>query len=103
MHLSIVHSRMALLQVSFREPRARTPTPGNESRNSWESTYGSFNPGSPLGISRSWIPSLPEGSFEEFCKKYAFETNLNLIDPAARNWLVKEYGLAAAYPKGEKV
>ena len=45
----------------------------------------------------------PDRSFEEFCKKYASETNLTLIDPATRKWLVKEYGLPAADLKREKV
>jgi hypothetical protein len=46
---------------------------------------------------------VTERSFEVFCKKYASETNLTLIDPAIRKWLVEEYGLPAAHPNGEKV
>jgi hypothetical protein len=41
---------------------------------------------------------VTDRSFEEFCKKYASETNLTLIDPATRKWLIQEYGLSAGQP-----
>lgn len=61
---------------------------------------------------QSWISAghlkitdtfVTERSFEEFCKKYASETNFTLIDAATRKWLVEEYGLPAADPNSEKV
>lgn len=61
---------------------------------------------------QSWIsagqlkvmdPFVTDRSFEEFCKKYASETNLTLIDPSTRKWLVNEYGLPAADPKRDSV
>ena len=61
---------------------------------------------------QSWISSgqlkvmdtfVTDRSFEEFCKKYASETNLTLIDPATRKWLVEEYGLPADCSNGDKV
>ena len=62
-----------------------------------------------LGQVQSWISTghlkvmdtfVTDRSFEEFCKKYASETNLTLIDPATRKWLIQEYGLSAAQPNG---
>jgi hypothetical protein len=41
---------------------------------------------------------VTDRSFEEFCKKYAAETNLTLIDPATRKWLIQDYGLSAGQP-----
>jgi hypothetical protein len=41
---------------------------------------------------------VTDRSFEEFCKKYAAETNLTLIDPATRKWLIQDYGLSADQP-----
>ena len=65
-----------------------------------------------LKLVQSWISAghlklmdtfVTDRSFEEFCQKYASETNLTLIDPATRKWLVEEYGLPAAQPNGENV
>jgi hypothetical protein len=44
---------------------------------------------------------VTDRSFEEFCKRYASETNLTLIDPATRKWLIKEYRLADQPQGGE--
>jgi len=46
---------------------------------------------------------VTDRSFEEFCKKYGFGTNLPLIDRATRKWLIEEYGVAPAQADGEKV
>jgi len=46
---------------------------------------------------------VTDRSFEEFCKKYAAETNLTLIDPATRKWLIAEYGLSADQPNSGNV
>jgi hypothetical protein len=46
---------------------------------------------------------VTDRSFEEFCKKYAAETNLTLIDPATRKWLIQEYGLSAGRPNDGNV
>lgn len=65
-----------------------------------------------LGQVQRWVSTghlkvmdtfVTDRSFEEFCKKYASETNLTLIDPATRKWLIQEYGLSAAQPKGGNV
>lgn len=34
-------------------------------------------------------PFTTDRSFEEFCKKHGSETNLTLIDPATRKWLIQ--------------
>ena len=53
---------------------------------------------------QSWISAghlkvmdsfVTDRSFEEFVRKHSSETNLNLIEPAVRKWLVEDYGLAA--------
>jgi hypothetical protein len=46
---------------------------------------------------------VTERSFEEFCKNYASQTNLTLIDPATRKWLIAEYGLSADPPNSGNV
>lgn len=46
---------------------------------------------------------VTDRSFEEFCKKYGSQTNLTLIDPATRKWLVEEYGLAPAEASSQTV
>ena len=46
---------------------------------------------------------VTDRSFEEFCKKYAAETNLTLIDPATRKWLIAEYGLSADQSNGGNI
>jgi hypothetical protein len=65
-----------------------------------------------LGQVQGWISTgrlkvmdtfVTDRSFEEFCKKYASETNLTLIDPATRKWLIQEYGLSVAQPSGGNV
>jgi hypothetical protein len=61
---------------------------------------------------QSWIsagqlkvmdPFVTDRSFEEFCKKYTAETNLTLIDPATRKWLIAEYGLSADQSNGGNI
>ena len=37
---------------------------------------------------------VTERAFEDFCKKYAGEINLALIDKATKQWLVTEYGVS---------
>ena len=55
------------------------------------------------GYLRVIDPFVTDRSFEEFCKKYASETNLNLIDTAVRKWLVQEYGLPSGESNGSNV
>lgn len=58
---------------------------------------------------QSWIsaghlkvmdPFVTDRSFEEFVRKHSSESNLNLIDPAVRKWLVQEYGLTSSPSNG---
>lgn len=60
---------------------------------------------------QSWISAgqlkvidtfVTDRSFEEFCKRHASDTNLTLIDPATRKWLVKDYGVTDQF-QGEEV
>jgi hypothetical protein len=37
---------------------------------------------------------VTDRSFQDFCKEHGHEFNLNLMEPAMRKWLVKEYGVA---------
>jgi hypothetical protein len=46
---------------------------------------------------------VTDRSFEEFCRKYASETNLTLIDLATRKWLIAEYGLSADQSNGGNI
>ena len=46
---------------------------------------------------------VTDRSFEEFCRKYASETNFTLIDPATRKWLIAEYGLSADQSNGGNI
>jgi hypothetical protein len=43
---------------------------------------------------------ITDRSFEEFVRKHSSESNLNLIDPAVRKWLVQEYGLTSSQSNG---
>lgn len=61
---------------------------------------------------QSWISTgqlkvrdtfVTDRSFEEFCKKCGSETNLTLIDPTTRKWLIDEYGIAPVETDSEKV
>jgi hypothetical protein len=38
---------------------------------------------------------VTDRSFQDFCKEHGQEFNLNLMDPAMRKWLIKEYGVPA--------
>lgn len=61
---------------------------------------------------QSWISTgqlkvtdtfVTDRSFEEFCRKYGSETNLTLIDPATRKWLIEEYGVERAEAGSQSV
>jgi len=61
---------------------------------------------------QSWISTgqlkvrdtfVTDRAFEEFCKRYGSGTNLTLIDPATRKWLIAEYGLSADQSNGGNI
>ena len=50
-----------------------------------------------LKVMDTFITDRP---FEEFVRRHSSESNLNLIDPAVRKWLVQEYGLTSGQSNG---
>jgi len=89
---------------------AATAIAGRKDAYSWERVADLL--GVDLSQVQRWIsaghlkvmdPFVTDRSFEEFCKKYAAQTNLTLIDPAVRNWLVQEYDLHSDLANGSNV
>jgi hypothetical protein len=87
--------------------RIATGTSARKEAYTWERVADLL--GVDLRQVQSWISAghlkvmdsfVTDRSFEEFVKKHSSESNLNLIDPAVRKWLVQEYGLTSGQSNG---
>ena len=55
------------------------------------------------GQMRVLDPFVADRAFEDFCKKNVHEFNLDLMDPAAAKWLIKDYGVVPATSPNKNV